>query len=137
MSILVAIGDDDRYESVLTVALRLASGLDQDLRVAHITADASASADERSFRDEVREFLSEADVSVDVDLEHIGRGGLRSGTAVGKQLVDISNDVSVDHIVIGHRSKNRLTAAREGHTGFVVAEQAPVPVTIVPESVEL
>lgn len=137
MSILVAIGDDDRYESVLTVAVRLAAALDQELRVAHMTETASASADERSFRDEVREFLSEADVPAEVDLEHIDRGGLRSGTAVGKQLVDISNDVAVDHIVIGHRSKNRLTAVREGHTGFVVAEEAAVPVTIVPESVEL
>jgi hypothetical protein len=38
--------------------------------------------------------------------------------------------------VIGHRSKGRLAAVREGHTGFVVAEEAAVPVTIVPEAVE-
>jgi len=137
MGILVAIGHDDRYESVLAVALQLAAGLDQDLYVAHITEEANASPEERSFRDEIRAFLSEADVPVEVDLEHVDRGGLRSGTAVGKQLVDISNDVGIDHIVIGHRSKNRLTAVREGHTGFVVAEEAEVPVTIVPDGLEL
>jgi threonine dehydrogenase-like Zn-dependent dehydrogenase len=57
--------------------------------------------------------------------------------SVGKQLVDLASDVEIEHIVIGHRSKNRLAAVREGHTGFVVAEGAAVPVTIVPEAVEL
>jgi len=135
MSILVAIGDDDRFESVLDVAVRLATGLDQGLYVAHVTEDRVASAAERSFRNDVREALSEADVPVEVNLEYLERSGLRSGTAVGKQLVDLTEGVEIDHVVVGHRSKDRLSTVREGHTGFVVAEQAAVPVTIVPEAV--
>ncbi len=136
MSILVAIGDDNRFTTVLTVAVQLAGGLDQELCVAHMTANQSASADERAFRDSVQAFLSETDVPVEINLEHLNRSGLRSGTAVGKQLVDLTKDTEIDHVVIGHRSKNWLTAVREGHTGFVVAEEAAVPVTIVPEAVD-
>jgi nucleotide-binding universal stress UspA family protein len=136
MAILVAIGDDARLEAVLNVAVRLAVGLDQGLYVAHMTDEVSASMDERTLRDDVQEILSESDVPVDVNLEHMDRSGLRSGTAVGKQISDLTNNVDIDHVVIGHRSKGRLTAVREGHTGFVVAEEAAVPVTIVPEAVE-
>jgi K+-sensing histidine kinase KdpD len=135
MGILVAIGDDDRFEAVLGVAARLAEDTDQNLVVAHVTAEASATGDDRSFRDEIRSALSKVDVQVDISLEHLNRDGLRSGAAIGKQLVDIATDVGIDHIVIGHRSKNRLAELRDGHTGFVVAEEASVPVTIVPEDV--
>jgi K+-sensing histidine kinase KdpD len=136
MGILVAVSDDSSFKTVLTVAVRLASGLDQGLYVAHITEEKSASGEQRAFRDEVRAFLSDTDVPVDISLEHLERSGLRSGTAVGKQLTDLATDVDIDHIVIGHRQKGRLAAVREGHTGFVVAEEAAVPVTIVPEGVE-
>jgi nucleotide-binding universal stress UspA family protein len=134
MTILVAVGDDDDFESVLDVAIQLAAGLNRDLQVTHITKTANASGDERTFRDEVRAFLSEADVPVEIDLEYPDRSGLRSGTAVGKQLLELTEDVDIDHIVIGHHSKSWLTTVREGHTDFVVAEKAAVPVTIVPES---
>jgi nucleotide-binding universal stress UspA family protein len=136
MGILVAVSDDDRFEPVLDVAARLAAGLDQELYVAHVTKNQNASGDERAFRDEVRAFLSETTVPVDISLEYLNRGGLRSGTAVGRQLLDLTEDVGIDHVVIGHRSKDWLAALREGHTGFVVAEKAAVPVTIVPESVD-
>lgn len=136
MGILVAIGDDDRFRTVLTVAVQLAGGLDQELCVAHVTENQSASAEERAFRDSVQAILSEADVPVEINLEHLNRSGLRPGTAVGKHLVDLTKDIEIDHVVIGHRSKNWLAAVREGHTGFVVAEEAEVPVTIVPEDVE-
>jgi K+-sensing histidine kinase KdpD len=136
VTILVAVGDDDSYESVLTVALRLATGLDQDLQVTHITETDSASGDERAFRDDIRAVLEETTVPVEVDLAHLDRGGLRPGTTIGKQLIELAADVGVDHVVVGHHSKDRLTAAREGHTDFVLAEGAAVPVTIVPEAVD-
>ncbi len=134
MGILVAVSDDGQFKTVLNVAVRLASGLDEGLYITHITETESASGDERDFRDEIREFLPETTVSIDIGLEHLSRSGLRSGTAIGKQLVELSESADIDHIVIGHRSKGRLTTAREGHTGFVVADEATVPVTIVPEA---
>ncbi|WP_343067765.1 universal stress protein [Halobellus ruber] len=127
--------DDDRYRAVLDVAVELASGLGQKLYVTHLVRDAEASAEERTFRDEIRTYLSDTAVPVEINLEYLDRGSFRSGTAVGKQLGDFTTDVGVDHIVLGHRSKDRLSAIREGHTGFVVAEEAAVPVTIVPEAV--
>ena len=135
MGILVAVGDDDRYRAVLDVAARLAAGLDQKLYVTHLIQSAEASTEERAFRDELRAYLSDTTVPVEINLEYLDRGGFRSGTAVGKQLGDFTTDVGVDHIVLGHRSKDRLSALREGHTGFVVAEEAAVPVTIVPDAV--
>ena len=134
MGILVAVSDDGQFKTVLNVAVRLASGLDEGLYITHITETESASGDERDFRDEIRESLPETTVSIDSGLEHLSRSGLRSGTAIGKQLVELSESADIDHIVIGHRSKGRLTTAREGHTGFVVADEATVPVTIVPEA---
>ena len=135
MGILVAVSDDDRYRAVLDVAVRLAAGLDQKLYVTHLIREAEASGEERTFRDEIRAYLSDSTVPVEINLEYLDRGGLRSGTAIGKQLGDFTTDVGVDHLVLGHRSKDRLSAIREGHTGFVVAEEAAVPVTIVPEAV--
>lgn len=134
MGILVAVSDDDRYRAVLDVAVELASGLEQKLYVTHLVRDAEASAEDRTFRDEIRTYLSDTDVPVEINLEYLDRESFRSGTAVGKQLSDFTTDVGVDHIVLGHRSKDRLSALREGHTGFVVAEEAAVPVTIVPEA---
>jgi nucleotide-binding universal stress UspA family protein len=136
MSILVAVSDDEDFETVLTVAMELASALETGLQVTHITGKESASSRERDFRDEIRAFLTEADVPVEIGLDHLDRGGLRSGTAIGKQLLEMTEDVDVDHVVIGHHSKNRLRTASQGHTDFVVAEEATVPVTIVPEAVD-
>jgi K+-sensing histidine kinase KdpD len=137
MSVLAAVSDDDGFETVLTIAMRVAAGLDQDLRVAHITAETDASSNERAFRDDIQAFLSEADIPTEVSLEHLDRSGLRSGTTIGKQLAELAEDVGISHIVIGHHSKNRLTTVREGHTGFVVANEAAVPVTIVPGDVDV
>jgi len=135
MGILVAVSDDDRYKPVLDVAAQLAAGLDQKLYVTHLIRGTEASGEDRTFRDEIRTYLSDAVVPVEINLEYLDRGGLRSGTAIGRQLSDFTTDVGIDHIVIGHRSKDRLASIREGHTGFVVAEEAAVPVTIVPEAV--
>jgi nucleotide-binding universal stress UspA family protein len=137
MAILVAISDDERFESVLGVATQLARGMNQDLTVAHVTTNENASGNDRTFRDEIRSFVAETDVQAEVTLEHLNRSGLRSGTAIGKQLLDIAEGVEIDHIVIGHRSKTQFAKLREGHTGFVVAQEATVPVTIVPEAVEM
>lgn len=137
MAILVAIGDDDQFETVLAVASQFAQKMNQDLTVAHVTTDDNASSSDRDFRDKVESYISEADVSAEVKLEYLNRSGLRSGTAIGKQLVDIAEDVEIDHIIIGHRSKSQLAEIRDGHTGFVVAEEATVPVTIVSEAVDV
>ncbi|OSP00121.1 universal stress protein UspA [Halorubrum ezzemoulense DSM 17463] len=132
MAILAAISDDDRYEAVIETAARLAQATGQSLTVAHVISNASASGAERSFRDEIESFVEDIGVGTTVTLEHLDRSGLRSGTAVGKQLVDMSDDVAVEHIVIGHRSKGQLASLREGNTAFAVAEGVSVPVTIVP-----
>jgi nucleotide-binding universal stress UspA family protein len=137
MSILVAVSDDDEFMTVLTVAMRLAAGLEQGLQITHLTENRDASSRERAFREDVRAFLSEADVPVAVDLEHLDRGGLRSGTAVGQQLLELAEDVDVEHVVVGHHSKDRLRAVAEGHTDFVVVEEAAVPVTVVPDGVDV
>ena len=136
MTILVAVNDDNSHELVLTVALRLASGLKQPLWVTHITETEHASDAERAFRDDVRAFLAEEAVDVDVDLEYLNRGGLRRWTTVGRQLLELAEDVKVDHVVVGHHSKDPLTTVREGHTDFTLVEDARVPVTIVPGAVD-
>ena len=135
MAVLVAIGDDDQSGTVLRVAAELAAALEQQLTAVHLTEE-TASKRDRELRDEIRAALVETDVDAEVDLEHLNRSGLRTGTAVARQLVDIATGVDIEHIVIGHRSKTRLAELRDGHTGFAVAREAPVPVTIVPETIE-
>lgn len=137
MAILVAIGDDDRSEPVLRVAARFAEGMRQELIAVHVTTDKTASGDDRDLRDEIRSVVSEAGVQADVTLEHLNRSGLRPGTAIGKQLVEMAEGVEIEQIVLGYRQKNQLAELREGHTGFVVAQEATVPVTIVPEAVSI
>lgn len=136
MTILVAVGDDDRVKSVLDVGVRLTQAFEQDLIVAHVTANETASGDDRSFRQRIRTFLSDMDAQAKITLKYLDRSSLRSGTAIGKQLVDIAEGVEIEHIVVGYRSKDQLGELREGHTGFTVAKSATVPVTIVPEAVQ-
>lgn len=136
MTILVAVADDEVSTAVVDVACKLGAGFDEDLYVVHLTANEYANAHERQIRDDVRDQFEDRDVAFDVGIEYINRNGLRSSGAVGRQLIDLAEDVTIDHIVIGHRSKSWLGEVRKGHTGLVVADGAQVPVTIVPADLD-
>lgn len=133
MTILVAVTDDGLSDRVLDVAVDLGRDLDEDLYVVHLTTNESATGDERRLRDELRDGLADEPVGSTVAIEHLGRGGTRSGRAVGRELADLASDTGVTHAVIGYRSKSTLRRLAEGTTAFAVAQGADVPVTVVPE----
>jgi nucleotide-binding universal stress UspA family protein len=132
VTVLVAVADDDLWNRVLAVGLRLAEAFDEPVSVVHLTADASAGADARGLRDRINDALADADVSYDVSIEHAGRSGARSGRSIGRQVADIAADVDVSHVVIGHASGRSLREALQGSAAFGLADDAAVPVTVVP-----
>ncbi|GEM_PF-592425 len=136
MTVLVAVADDDVSGGVVDVASKLGSCLGEDLYVVHLTDNEYANADERQVRDDVRKQFEGTNVAFEVAIEHVNRSGLRTSAAVGRQLADLADDVSVNHVVIGHRSKSWLGQFTEGHTALVVADGVEVPVTVVPEDLD-
>lgn len=136
MTILVAVTDDQVSGSVVDVATKLGTALDEELYVVHLTDNEYANTHERRIRDDVRAQFEERNVDCEVGIEYLNRSGLRTSAAVGRQLADLAEDVTISHVVIGHRSKSRLAELTTGHTGKVVADGAHVPVTIVPEDLD-
>ncbi|MFC7133089.1 MULTISPECIES: universal stress protein [Salinibaculum] len=132
MTILVAVADDPMRERVLDVGLDLGRGLGQDLYVLHLVNETSADSDARRIRDEVREYVTGADVAVTVSVEQISHTGARSGPRTAQELLDAAADVHISHIVMGHTSKGLLGNLKDGSTAFAVADSAEIPVTIVP-----
>ncbi|MFB6297906.1 MAG: universal stress protein [Salinirussus sp.] len=136
MVILVAVAHDRLQEAVIDVAVELGRGLDQSLRIVHLTGDHSASADDRDLQERLRERIADRHVAATVTIEHAGHHGLRTGARVGQELVDFAADVDVTHVVMGHSSKGLVETVSDGNTAFAVADGAAVPVTIVPDGVE-
>jgi nucleotide-binding universal stress UspA family protein len=132
MCILAAVADDPVRDRVLDVALELARGLDEELYVLHLVEDASADMDARRLRDEVREYVADADVAVTVSVEQLSHTGARDGPRTAKELLDAAADVEVRHVVLGHVSKGLFGTLKDGSTAFAVADEATLPVTIVP-----
>ncbi len=136
MTLLVAVADDSLRELVLDVALDLGRDMGQDLYILHLVDGSSADNEARRLRDEVREYVSDADVAATVSVEQISHTGPRAGTRTAQELLDAAADVDISHIVMGHSSKGLLGNLRDGSTAFAVADHAELPVTLVPESAE-
>jgi nucleotide-binding universal stress UspA family protein len=132
MTILAAVADDAGRERVLDVAVDLGHGLDQDVYVVHLVGDASAGADARRLRDEVREYLADAGVASTVAVEAISHTSARPGPRIARELIDAAADVEITHIVMGHAPKGLFERLTEGSTAFAVADETSLPVTIVP-----
>jgi nucleotide-binding universal stress UspA family protein len=136
MTVLVAVAADGISEQVLSVAVELGRALDDELYVVHLTRRENATTQARDVRDELQSRLGERDVAFSVGIEHVDYSGPRPGKALGRQVVEIANDTEITHIVMGHQSKHLVERLREGDTAFAVADEADVPVTVVPETVD-
>lgn len=134
MTILVPVATGPLRSEVLDTAIELAECFDQELYVVHMVDDNDADSGAKRVRDDLRAELADVDVAVTVSLEHVSRRDLRQGSRIGQEVVDIATDVGITHIVMGHRSRGTLAGLTRGSTAFSVADQASVPVTVVPES---
>ena len=136
MAILVAVADDALQEQVLRVAHHLGERLGQDLRVVRLVDDEAADVDVRDHRDQLEDRIDRLDISASVSVEHVGRSIGRKNARIGRELVDLTMDVDITHVVIGHASKDFVKSLTQGDTAFAVADNASVPVTVVPDNVE-
>lgn len=136
MAILVAAADDALQEQVLRVAGTLGERLNQELRVVRLVDDEAADIDVKHHRDQLEERIDQLDVSASVSVEHVGRSVGRKNARIGRELVDLATDVDITHVVIGHASKDFVKSLTRGDTAFAVADNANVPVTVVPDDVE-
>lgn len=136
MVILVATANDTLQEHVLLVARDFGERFDEDLRVVRLVEDDAARIDVKYHRDQLTERLDGLDASATVSIEHVGHSIGRKSARIGKELVDLAAEVDVTHIVIGHASKDFAETLVHGDTAFAVADNASVPVTVVPDDVE-
>ena len=136
MSILVGVARDDARPKVLEVAVKLGKGLDEHLEIVHLVEEENAENDAKRIRDELQDYVADRNVAATVSREHVGHRGPRTGPRIARDLLEIAEDVDVTHIVLGHRSKGMVRDLARGSTAFAVAEDADVPVTIVPEDME-
>jgi nucleotide-binding universal stress UspA family protein len=136
VTILVAIADDATRDGVIDVALRLGRAAGEELYVVHLVEDEVADADAKRIRRELRRRFVDEDIVSTISIEYIGHTGRRSGSRIGRELIDIASDVSISHIVMGHVSKPLVRNIRQGNTAFTVVNDASVPVTIVTEDAE-
>jgi len=137
MVILVAVALDPLRRQVLDVAAELGRGLDEALYLVHFTDEQTAGAEARDLRNDLQQRMSDRDVAATVSIEHASHGGLRRGTQIGQCLLDLAADVEVSHIVMGHTSKGPLGSLTERNAAFAVADDAPVPVTVVPDGADV
>ncbi|WP_276271273.1 universal stress protein [Haloarcula litorea] len=136
MTILVAVANDAVSAAVVDTAVELGEAFGEELAVVHLLDDEVADAQSRRVRDDLRERLAGESVVATVSLEHVGRSGSRSGPRIGEELLELASDVDVSHIVMGHEPKGLTGRLSSGDAAFVVADEATVPVTIVPDSGE-
>lgn len=136
MAILVAMANDAIQEHVLQVALDMGRKLDRELEVVRFVDDETADAEVKFHRDTLRDRLREEDVPATVSVEYVGRTIGRPNARIGKELVDLSADVDISHIVVGHSSEDFMKRLARGNAAFAVADKARVPVTVVPETIE-
>jgi nucleotide-binding universal stress UspA family protein len=136
MAILAAVALDPLRRSVFDAAVELGRALDEELYLVHFTDEQLAGADARELRDDLQQRADDRDVAATVSIEHASHGGLRTGTQIAQCLLDFAADVDVSHIVMGHTSKGIVKSATAGNAAFVVVDDAPVPVTVVPEGTD-
>lgn len=130
MQILAPIDGSDASFRALRLAAQLATSMDADLAVIHITdeeTDATATIVERA-----REVLeaegvdAEPEVSPDIELE------FRPGDRIGEDILDVVTDRGIDHVVMGHHGAGALERAILGSAAETVLEAKRIPVTVVP-----
>jgi nucleotide-binding universal stress UspA family protein len=135
MVILAAAGNDALQERVLAVALRLADDRGEELRVVHLVDESVSAADADRLADRLRERLVGEDVVSTVAVERVDRTPGRSHARIGRALSELTAADDVSHVVVGHASKEFAESLLRGNAAFAVAEDARVPVTVVPDGV--
>ncbi|MFB6219018.1 MAG: universal stress protein [Halobacteriaceae archaeon] len=132
MTILVALDESAASRRALDTGVRLARALDEPLYAVHLVGEASADSDAHDLAREMRERLAdESGVEATVDLEHVARDALRSGTRVGKEILEIAVAAEITHVVMGHSAEGLVGDLLHGSAAHTVADHAEVPVTIV------
>ncbi|MEF8784071.1 MAG: universal stress protein [Haloarculaceae archaeon] len=136
MVILVAAANDALQEHVLSVARDFGERFDEELRVVRLVDDEAADSDVKEHRDQLEERLDQVNAPATVSVEHVGHSIGRKNARIGKELLDLAAEVDVSQVVIGHSSKDLVETLAHGDTAFEVADNANVPVTVVPDDVE-
>jgi K+-sensing histidine kinase KdpD len=133
MTILVAVPRTHSRDRVFDVGVRLANALGEDLCVVHLV-EGDAQVDTASqMREEIRARVLEENVVATVEVEAVEPSLGRTATQFGTELLELAADREPTHIVVGHSSQRSVADVARGTTAFTVAEEATVPVTIVPD----
>lgn len=136
MTILVPVASGPLRDQVLETAIDLGRALEEDLYIVHLVDDEMADATAKRIRDEIRDRVQSADVAATVSLEYVGHSLARSRSRIGQDVIELAADVTVTHIVMGHKPKGLLEELTRGSAAQAVIDAASVPVTVVSDTSE-
>jgi nucleotide-binding universal stress UspA family protein len=145
-TVLVAVGegDEERIEQIAETAADIAGPANATAALTHVFSSEEY--------DDVREKLDvEADSEVtpdtiarryvtvrdlagamdDAGIDHTAYGRLSNGTTTGERIVELSEEVDADLVVVGGRKRSPTGKAVFGSTAQEVMLNAPCPVTFV------
>lgn len=132
MTILVAAANDSLREQVVTVAVDLGRELNEELHVVHLVEDSVSDADVTRFRASLEERLATEPVVSTITVQRLDYSAGRPRQQIGEALAARAAEDGTSHVVIGHESKELVETLTKGNTAFAVADEAQVPVTLVP-----
>ena len=128
--VLVPIDGTDPSFRALEFATGFADRYDADLDVVHITdeeTDATADILDRAERVlQAAGIETKPEVSTDLDLE------FRPADRVGQDVIELVEQRSYDHVVMGHQSSGTVERAIIGSAAETVLRAERVPLTVIP-----
>lgn len=129
MNVLVPVDGSDCSFRALEFGIGFAERYDAELKVIHITDHSSETTERVVGRAE--DFLEDEGVDEDVDVYFDVRK-FRRFSRIGKDILELAEEMDIDHIVMGHHGTGVVGRAIIGSAARTVVKAAERPVTVIP-----
>jgi len=145
-TVLVAVGEGDkeRIDQLAETAADIAGPADATAALAHIFTkegyegaresldfDADSEVTPDTIAERYVTIRELADAMDESGVEHIPYGRLSNGTSTGERIVELTEDVDADLVIVGGRKRSPTGKAVFGSTAQEIMLNAPCPVTFV------
>jgi nucleotide-binding universal stress UspA family protein len=133
MTVLVAVSRSHTRQRVLDMGIRLGEAFGREVHIVHLIQESGDSADPSQIREELREYVLAENTVATVAVERVESALGRPATQFGEKLLEVATEIDASHIVVGHTPQGVIGDVTRGTTAMTVADEAPVPVTVLPE----
>lgn len=131
MEVLVPIDESDCSMRALRFAAEFARRYDATLHVVHFAPKSDESVE--ALLADAEAVVDEAGVAGDTELvSDVRFSELKASDRIGDNILDLVAERGYDHVVMGHHGTGRVEGFLLGSAAERVAEDAPVPVSVIP-----